>query len=203
MDTHFPIIGITGGIGSGKSVVSRLLRALDIPVYDCDTQAKRLTLCSPLIRERLTALLGEEAYCDNGQRLNKPLIADFLFHSAGNAQKLNSIIHPVVRDDFLRWAGQKKAQHYPAAGIESAILYESGFYDLASEIWQVEASEPVRTGRIVSRDGLTPEEALRKIRFQQENTARELPGSPATLLINEPDKALFPQVKQLLSRITG
>ena len=107
MDTHFPIIGITGGIGSGKSVVSRLLRALDIPVYDCDTQAKRLTLCSPLIRERLTALLGEEAYCDNGQQLNKPLIADFLFHSAGNAQKLNSIIHPVVRDDFLRWAGQK------------------------------------------------------------------------------------------------
>lgn len=201
-DKTFSIIGLTGGIGCGKSVVSHILRALEIPVYDCDSQAKRLTLSNLSIREQLISLLGPETYQDEGRKLNKRLMADFLFRSPGNAQKLNAIIHPAVRLDFQQWANQKKAQWYPRIAIESAILYESGFHTLATEIWAITASENTRLRRIADRDGISTEEASRKIEFQRKN--QKTPPIPSRKTIkNEPGNALFPQITKLLSSIPG
>ena len=90
-------IGITGGIGSGKSYVSHLLEKAGIPVYDTDTEAKKLTLSHPRIREGLLTLLGEEVYKADGS-LNKPVLANYLFASAENAGRVNRIIHPCVHD---------------------------------------------------------------------------------------------------------
>ena len=92
-------IGITGGIGSGKSYVSHLLEEAGIPVYDTDTEAKKLTLSHPRIREGLLALLGEEVYKADGS-LNKPVLANYLFASTENAGRVNRIIHPCVYEDF-------------------------------------------------------------------------------------------------------
>lgn len=202
MSVNFPIIGLTGGIGSGKSVVSRILRALGIPVYDCDSQAKRLTLSSPVIQTQLISLLGPEVYQDEGRQLNKKRMADFLFQSAENAQKLNHIIHPVVRHDFELWAELKKAQGYHCAAIESAILYESGFHTLASEIWIITASEETRARRISERDSMPPEEALRRIDFQRQNQIKALPPT-AKIIENNPQNALLPQIISLLSGLRG
>lgn len=195
-------IGLTGGIGSGKSVVARLLRTLGVPVYDCDSRAKRLTLTHAAIRNALTELLGPDVYLNEGKSLNKKLMADYLFRSSENANRINAIIHPVVRSDFQQWANEKRAQGYGPIALESAILYESGFHTLTTEIWQVEASMETRLQRIVARDGLTQEEALRKIEFQLRNQPKVL-TPPAKVVENDINSALLPQVTELLSHIQG
>ena len=116
-------IGITGGIGSGKSVVSKLLRAMSIPVYLSDDEAKRLTATDETIRKELTALLGDELY--QGDVLNKSLLAGYLFASPENAARVNAIIHPVVKQDFRRWCKENASSFILA--MESAILIEAGF----------------------------------------------------------------------------
>ena len=100
-------IGITGGIGSGKSYVCNLLRQRGIPVYNCDEEAKRLMVESAAIRQQLSQLIGEDAYINNV--LNKPAVAHFLFANADNAARINRIVHPVVKQDFLRWAASQPA----------------------------------------------------------------------------------------------
>ena len=117
-------LGITGGIGSGKSYVSTLLQQqFGIPVYDCDAEAKRLTATNEEIRQKLIALVGPEVF--EGGELNKPLLAEYLFADVENASHVNAIIHPVVLEDFVKWSSAKGDQEL--VGLESAILYESGF----------------------------------------------------------------------------
>ena len=118
-------IGITGGIGSGKSVVSRLLEVMGIPVYISDGETKQLMMTDSCIRSELTALLGEEVYA--GGVLNKSLLASYLFGSPEHAGQINGIVHPRVKEDFRQWVCQRAACRL--AGIESAILIEAGFAD--------------------------------------------------------------------------
>jgi len=117
-------IGITGGIGSGKSYVSNLLRMnFDIPVYDCDAEAKRLTSADEEIRRKLIQLVGPEVF--DGQELVRKRLADYLFSDPEHASRVNAIIHPAVLEDFGQWSmvnGQ-----CPMVALESAILFESGF----------------------------------------------------------------------------
>jgi len=143
-------IGITGGIGSGKSYVCKKLEARGIQVYDCDSAAKRLIRTSPEIHERLTALIGPEAYDSKGS-LNKGAVAKFLLASEENAKAIDAIVHPAVFRDFeesgLQW-------------MESAILYESGAYRLVDKSIVVTAPEEVRIQRVMQRDGISREKVL-------------------------------------------
>ena len=118
-------VGITGGIGSGKSVVSRLLGIMGIPVYISDIEAKRITNTDEVIRRELCALVGEEVF-QNGE-LNRPLLAAYMFGYPERTKEVNGIIHPQVKNDFRQWAGQLSSK--PLVGMESAILIESGFRD--------------------------------------------------------------------------
>ena len=134
-------IGITGGIGSGKSYVSAILREkFGIPVYDCDMEAKRLTASNEEIRQRLIALVGSEVF--DGNKLNKRLLADYLFADVEHASKVNAIIHPVVLQDFKRWAEEQHEK--PIVALESAILFESGFNEMVDKVLFVDAPEEVR-----------------------------------------------------------
>lgn len=144
-------IAITGGIGSGKSYVSRLLEEMGIPVYNADNEAKRLTVSDVGIRRELTALLGEEVYQDG--ELNKSLLAAYLFSDPAHATQVNGIIHPRVRADFLAWAG--KREHCDIVGMECAILYEAGFEDTVDAVVMVYAPEELRVRRVMQRDGAT------------------------------------------------
>ena len=94
-------VGITGGIGSGKSVVSTILKILKYPVYDSDSQAKQLMITSPVIKSELKTLIGDDVYV--GDIINKPLLSSYIFSSEENREKVNSIVHPQVRIHFSEW----------------------------------------------------------------------------------------------------
>ena len=158
-----PKVALTGGIGSGKSFVAKRLLAHGVSVYDCDSAAKRLMNSSPLIRERLTALVGPDTYVDG--RLNKAAVARFLMLSEENTQRVNGVVHPAVAEDFyasgLDW-------------LESAILFESGFVRYVDVAVCVTAPLETRIGRVMRRDGISREQTLGWMARQwpQEEVAR-------------------------------
>ena len=141
-------VGITGGIGSGKSYVCQLLRTRGIEVYDCDQAAKRIIRTSEKVRQQLLQLIGS---------LEKADIARFLLESEANAKKIDAIVHPAVFRDFEESGYQ---------WMESAILYESGANKLVDRIIVVTAPEEVRIQRVMQRDSITREKALQWMQRQ-------------------------------------
>ncbi len=157
------ILGITGGIGSGKSYISSLLhKQMNVPVYDCDTEAKRLICEDDTIRQKLTELAGASVY-RNGE-LQKNVLADYLFASQQHVQQVNAIVHPAVRKDIGKWV---KQQDSPVVAVESAILYESGFDTLVDKVLFVNAPLELRIQRSMKRDGSTREQVEARIGMQQ------------------------------------
>ena len=146
-------IGITGGIGNGKSYICRLLEQRGYAVYDCDSAAKRLIRSSPFIRRRLTALIGPETYFkESGEYiLNKKAVAEFLLKSEDNARAIDRIVHPAVFHDFIE-SGME--------WMESAIIYESGIYRLVDRVIVVTAPEELRIQRVMTRDEISREKVL-------------------------------------------
>lgn len=139
-------IGITGGIGSGKSYICQRLKTRGIEVYDCDSAAKRLIRTSDSIRRQMTQLIGEDTYI--GDSLNKVAVARFLLASESNAQAIDHIVHPAVFQDFMDSGMQ---------WMESAILYESGINKLVDRVIVVTAPLEIRIQRVMQRDGITRE----------------------------------------------
>lgn len=171
--------GITGGIGSGKSYVCKLLAQRGIEVYDCDAAAKRLIRTSPCLRQQLKALIGS---------LDKAAISRFLLASEENQQAVNAIVHPAVFQDFeesgMMW-------------MESAILFESGADKLVDRVVVVTAPEEVRIQRVMQRDGITREKALQWI-------ARQWPQEQVKAradfeIINDGQADLNSQIERLLT----
>ena len=155
-------IAITGGIGSGKTYVSNMFEERGIPIYNADTEAKRLMVQDEVIRKELIALVGEEVY--QGAELNKPLLASYLFSSAEHVQQINSIVHPRVKADFIEWL--KLRQQYEVAGIESAILFEAGFHDSVDSVIMVSAPEELRLARAMKRDGASEQQVRNRMSVQ-------------------------------------
>lgn len=188
-------IGITGGIGSGKSHISQLLwQEFGIPVYDCDKEAKRLTATNEEIRQKLIALVGPQVF--DGANLNKQLLADYLFADVEHASQVNAIIHPIVLQDFKRWAEQQ--QDKPIVAIESAILYESGFSEMATQVLFVDAPHDVRLRRAMLRDAATEAQIRARMKMQRP----ELHRLQADFIIdnNQSDNnQLLNQLKQVIT----
>jgi dephospho-CoA kinase len=155
-------IAITGGIGSGKSYVSALLQAGGIPIYNTDDEAKRLMLSDEGIRRDLIALLGEEVY--QGGALNKSLLASYLFADSSNAARINGIVHPRVKEDFLRWV--KLYAEKEIVGMECAILFEAGFEDAVDAVVMVYAPEDIRLERAMKRDSATEAQIRARMKAQ-------------------------------------
>lgn len=163
-------IAITGGIGSGKSYVSALLEKREIPIYNADNESKRLTVSDMEIKRGLVDLLGEDIYKEG--KLNKPMLASYLFASSENASRINAIIHPRVKNDFLRWKNEH--EDYEIVGLESAILYESGFDDVVDVVVMVYAPENLRLERAMKRDSATEEQIRMRMAAQMdENDKRD------------------------------
>src|SRR5574344_159826 len=137
-------IGITGGIGSGKSYVCKYLKKRGIDIYDCDSAAKRLIRTSDVIHNSLISMVGNDVFVDG--TLNKPVLAKFLLMSEDNAKKVNEIVHPEVARDFFS-SGYK--------WMECAILFESGFDRFVDYKILVSAPEETRIKRVMVRDGLS------------------------------------------------
>lgn len=189
-------IGITGGIGSGKSVVSRLLGVMGIPVYDSDSETKRLMASDGVIRKELQAWVGEEVYA--GGVLNKPLLASYLFANAENARRVNGIIHPRVKEDFRQWVQRHSA--CPIVGIESAILVEAGFTNEVDSIVMVYAPEEVRIARAVRRDASSRELIEKRIRSQMNDEEKRRYAD--FVIANDGATPLIPQVLELIASLS-
>jgi len=190
------IIGLTGGIGSGKSTVSRLFEIMGIPVYIADTESKRLTESSPVIREKLIERFGAELYAE--EKLNKALLASLIFESEANRNYVNSVIHPVVRADFEQWKTQRS--QFPILVIEAAILFESGFANSVDVSVTVAAPEELRIRRVELREGWSRKSIIARIQSQlPEEEKIRLSGY---VIYNDGGRALIPQVERLIERLS-
>lgn len=190
------IIGVTGGIGSGKSVVSRLLRLMDVPVYDCDREAKRLMDESVALRKALVEAVGTKVYDTTG-RLDRRFLASYMFGHAERVAVVNSIVHPIVRADFKRWAQQTGKA---VVAVESAILFEAGMEADVDSVWLVHAPESVRVQRAVQRDA-SNEEAVRS-RMKNQMDEQEYRKRAGKVICNDDRSSLIRQVNELLCEIT-
>lgn len=188
-------IGITGGIGSGKSHVAGVLRRWGIPVYDTDREAKRLMQESADIRRGLTALLGPGAYGADGKP-DKARVAAYLFGSPEHARRINGLVHPAVQDDFLRWAAGQDA---PLVVMECAILYESGFDRLVDEVLLVVAPEDVCLERAMKRDGATESQVKARMAAQMPDAERR--ARARYVVDNGSGADVEPALKELLARM--
>jgi len=187
------VIGLTGGIGSGKSIISRLLNIMGIPVYIADNESKRLTESSPVIRKKLTEKFGADLYA--GGKLNKALLASMIFENEDNRNYVNSVIHPVVRADFEDWKAQHP--HSTLLVIEAAILYESGFDDTVDFMVAVAAPEELRIRRVELREGLSRASIISRMRSQLPD--EEKIRRSDFVIYNDDRQALIPQVEKMLS----
>lgn len=167
-DTKPIIIGVTGGIGSGKSYICRIISTLGFPVYNCDAEAKKLMNTNKHIINSLKQLIGENSYDSEGN-LNKPIIAQFLFANEENAHKINNVVHPVVKEDFRSWAS---AQNADLIFMESAILFESGFNDVVDNVITITAPPETRIERTIRRDNTTREQVIARMNQQMQDEER-------------------------------
>lgn len=141
------IVGLTGGIGSGKTTVANYFKALNVPVYIADNEAKALMNRSKVIKRKLIKLFGGEAYVDH--TLNKPFIASQIFNNQDLLKKMNAIVHPKVAKHFLNWV---KKQNAPYVISEVAIIFENGSQGKYNYIITVVAPEQTRLNRVIKRD---------------------------------------------------
>lgn len=190
------IIGITGGIGCGKSVVSRLLRLMGVPVYDCDSEAKRLMHTSDAIRKALVEAAGSQTYDATG-RLDRAYLASYMFGNEERVALVNSIVHPVVRADFKDWA--RRANNVVVA-VESAILFESKMESDVDAVWVVHASEEVRLQRAISRDKASEDAVRNRMRCQM--SEQEYVEHADDIIYNDGSRSLIAQVQTLLNKIS-
>ena len=187
-------IGITGGIGSGKSMVSALFTVYGVPVYDADRESKRLLVTSPTIRRGLISLLGPDIYRPDGT-LDRSRMASLIFADADLLARVNAIIHPAVGDDFEAWRARLGAS---ACAMESAILFESGFDQRTDVRLTVYAPEAIRLQRVMARDGAAEVDVRR--RMQSQWTDERKAALSDVVITNDGLSALIPQVEAFLNR---
>ena len=191
------IIGVTGGIGCGKSYVSAKIRLRGIPVYDSDSRAKLITATNPVIKMELTRLVGPTLYCPCGCGvMQKEVLAKFIFGNPENLAKVNAIIHPRVRDDFRQWADGQKGKDFCI--MESAILFESGFDSEVDFTVCVDAPLELRIQRCMKRDNSPREAVLERLRNQMDQ--EEKCGKADFVIVNDDVQALEPQIDELIEK---
>lgn len=183
-------VGITGGIGSGKSTVCSLFAAYGIAIYDCDAEAKRLISESDDIRHQLIAAFGDECFTEQG--LDRAYLARQVFGHKQQLQRLNSIVHPAVRADFAAWAVRQRS---PYVIMESAILFESAFDNEVDTTLAVLAPVEERIRRAMARDGVGREAIESRISHQLSDD--ELHRLSARTVVNIRRDYLESDVEQL------
>ncbi|WP_313111096.1 dephospho-CoA kinase [Aequorivita sediminis] len=155
------VVGLTGGIGSGKTTVLKMFAALGVPVYIADNEAKKLTNSSPIIRQKLTDLLGKEAY--QNDELNRKFVAEKIFNDKELLEAVNAIIHPQVGIHFQKWLEEQTSDYVIK---EAAILFENGSYKNCDLVILVTAPEEERIARVMMRDGTTKSQVQDRIKNQ-------------------------------------
>lgn len=192
-----PIIAITGGIGAGKSVVSRILRAEGFSVYDSDTEAKRLMDGSEDIIGRIKTEICGAAIVDG--RIDRARLSREVFGDAAKLKRLNAIVHGAVRADFRQWCKEHAGER--VLFIETALLYESGLSNDVDAEWRVEAPEQIRIERVMRRNHMAAEDVRKRIASQNQTIAADLQLSMIQTINNDGLCPILPQVHRLLPKV--
>jgi len=185
------IIGITGGIGSGKTTLSDYLRSHGFPVYDTDREARRLQDEDSGLVNQTKLLLGDDVYKTG--KLNRVTVAARVFQQPELLQQLMAIVHPVVKKDFLNWSASFDVNRL--VFIESAVLFEGGFNKITDKIILVTASENIRVERVMKRDGLSREQVIVRIKNQIPDAEKALKSD----FIIQTDQGLPDDILQLIN----
>ena len=189
-------IGLTGGIGSGKSTVARIFSMLDVPVYNSDEAGRKITNINPSVKSAIKEQFGAEMFDENNTLYREKLSA-IVFNDSSALVKLNAIIHPAVAQDFKIWCDNQSS---PYVIKETAILFEHGLDKHLDGVIVVEAPDELRIKRVMHRNGIT-EEAVRN-RIQQQLPQDELISRADWVIHNNEEQLLIPQVLEIYSRIT-
>jgi dephospho-CoA kinase len=201
------ITAITGGIGTGKSVVSEILRTMGYPVYDCDSRAKHLMDSDENIKNEIAAQICRDAIDSEGH-IDRRRLSEVVFADAEMLRRLNAIVHGAVRNDFIAWT---EATDADMVWVETAILYESGFDRLVNAIWEVTAPEHLRIRRVMRRNALTADQVRARIRAQHRPTEQSQSNSHHTeqsnvnadykrvsIIVNDEVQPMLPQILSLI-----
>lgn len=191
------LVGLTGGIGSGKSVVAQLFQVYGVPVYDSDSRSKILCQTDSTLIVGLKELFGNGVYQNDGS-LNRSFMAKAIFEDKNLLQACNSLIHPVVGRDFNHWA---KEQEAPFVVQESAILFEAGLEKRYDLIVCVSAPEELRIQRTCTRSGLKKEEVL--ARMHNQLSEEERIRRSHLILVNDEITPLMPQMEEVMKKIAN
>ena len=202
------IIGITGGIGSGKSVIARQLRQMGYEVYDTDSEAKRLIVEDAHVREQMTALFGEEVYKDGVYQTS--FVAQQVFADKNLLAKLNAIVHPAVKADIISKFRSSGVTSEPSAPseplnndsglffIECAILFQAGFDVLCDKVVAVTAPEDIRLERVIARD----HSDMNKVRARMRAQEAEKDLQRADIIINNDGQVAIRTLCEEILQIT-
>ncbi|MBW3544512.1 MAG: dephospho-CoA kinase [Bacteroidetes bacterium] len=185
-------IGITGGIGAGKSTVCKVFAALGIPVYDADSRAKLVLVEDSVLREEIKRYFGEQAYLEDGS-LNRSWLAAQVFDKPEQLEMLNGLVHPSVGLDFEQWYAHQQA---PYILKEAALLFESGAYKALDAVITVTAPEALRLRRTLLRDTARSRSQVEAI-MQRQLPEEERVSRAQFRLINDEHSLVLPQVLRL------
>lgn len=189
------LIAVTGGIGSGKSVVCNILKASGYSVYNCDDEARRIMDTYPLIWDQLCTRIHPDAV--RGGVVDRPLISSIVFNDTEKLSALNAIVHKAVEDDLKLWCTSNG--NSSVLFVETAILYQSGLNRMVEANWEVTAPEELRISRVMQRNNLSREAVIARIKAQK-YTAPDHPV-PTSLIINDNITPLLPQIETLLQNL--
>jgi len=165
------VLGITGGIATGKSIVLEEIGRRGYPTYQADVRARALMEMLPALREALRNLLGEMAFTSEG-KLDRAYVAQRLFREPELRQQVNGLVHPHTIADFMAWVEVRRQEGYPAVFKEAALTIEAGAYQGLDGLIVVYAPWPVRIERLMRRDGLSHEAALARLQAQMPEWAK-------------------------------
>ena len=187
------LIAITGGIGSGKSVVARMVQVMGYQVYDCDSRAKALMTQDDDVRDQLKQAFGDNTFLADGS-LNRQHLSAVAFADDNALARLNAIVHPATARDLQRWAREQQAA---VSFVETALLRTARLDQVVDEVWHVTAPQQVRIERVMARSGLT------SIQVKERMVAQASEDSIADgeqVIVNDNVTALLPQVLHLINK---
>ena len=189
-------IGLTGGIGSGKSTVAKVFEVLGMPVYYADDAAKKLMNEEGPLKQQIQKIFGATAY-RNGQ-LDRKYVADIVFKKPDKLQLLNALVHPATINDAQKWMQRQRTSY---AIKEAALIFESGAQQQLDYVIGVYAPTPLRIQRTMQRDGITEEEVMARINKQLDETSKMQLCD--FVIINDEEQLLIPQVVEVHKKITA
>lgn len=187
------LIAISGGIGCGKTVVSRIVAAMGYPVYDCDSRAARIMDTDAGIKNLLAERVHPECITPDGG-IDRKRLGEIVFSNYEALQRLNSIVHEAVRRDLAGWYGKQTS---PKVFVETAILYQSGLDKMVDEVWEIEAPLDVRVERVMARNGFDRNQVLARISSQEQFEVTE-PHGCVRRIVNDSVLPVLPQVEAVL-----